>query len=303
MPGTIAEWYGFDVQDHSAAAQDAALHHTCPFVPSNCTKVGGVCSVRPAGQIITVCPKRLYFDNHRILREIAQMAFESVEVNRDADGLPTLVAGDLAKRTAAATGNGQVGVFGHGFAGEIKLPEAMPGGARYSVDFTLVVVSATGRLTAFAPVEVQTIDTTGSYKPSISSLENGRRISTSDFGMNWENVNKRILPQLIVKGLMLQGERLCTTGIYFVSPEPVFRRIMMRLGNMNRLRLIPKQPGSITFLQLQQDVLHKQIGSPMPLRMTEPITISTSDMSLAFISPENLPPAGSYEEIISRKIR
>lgn len=303
MAGTIAEWYGYAAEDTSDVAAESAAQKRCPFVPGPCTKTGGVCSVRPAGEVVTVCPKRLYGDGFRFLREIADDAFAAFNLDRGVDGLPTLVHGDAAVGTASASGIGQVGVFGQNWAGEVKLPAAVPGGARYSVDFTLVVAGAAGDLLAFVPVEVQSIDTTGSYGKSRDALVGGRRILSSSFGMNWENVNKRILPQLIIKGLMLQSERLCTTGLYFVTPEPVHGRIMSRLGGADRLRQIPKQPGSITFIRLQQDMANWAPGTPVELRSSDPITISTSDMSLAFISPENLPGSGAYEGALRAKMQ
>lgn len=301
MPGYIAEWYGYSPEDTSSEAVRSAAEKHCPFMEDRCTKIGGVCSVKPSSEIITVCPKRLYGDDHRFLQEIAADAFGAFTVERDASG-PKLVPGDRAREAASTSGRSQVGVFGHGWAHEIQLPPAMEGGARYSVDFTLVCVDANGELLGFVPVEVQTIDTTGSYKKSVEALEDGRRQVGSKFGMNWENVNKRILPQLIVKGLMLQGERLCSNGIYFVSPEPVYDRVMKRLGGSRRLREIPRQPGSITFIKYQQNKSIAMHGDPMPLQASEPFTISTSDMSLAFITPENLPPAGSYEQKILLKL-
>lgn len=302
--GHVFEWYGYAADDQTHTAATSAVNQSCPFVPPDCTKAGGACSVHTGQEIVSVCPKRFYFDNFRVMREIADEAFAQFPVARGVDGLPTLVPGNTARATAAQTGQHQVGAFGQGWAnsGEIKLPPAMPGGARYSVDFVLVVVDPAGDLQGFVPVEVQSIDTTNTYAPSIAGLAAGRQIVASNFGMNWENVNKRILPQLIVKGLMLQGERLCTTGIYFVTPESVFQRIMLRLGGLNRLRQIPQQPATITFLRFDQDVQNHVHGAPVPLRRLNPVTISTSDMSLAFISPENLPAAGAYEQKIAARL-
>ena len=48
--------------------------------------------------------------------------------------------------------------------------------------------------------------------------------------MNWENVNKRILPQIIYKGHVLRLEERCTKGLYFVCPKQVYSRIRERLG-------------------------------------------------------------------------
>ena len=123
----------------------------------------------------------------------------------------------------------------------------------------------------------------------------------SGFGMNWENVNKRILPQLIIKGLMLQAEALCRDGIFCLTPTVVFERIMARLGGEQRFRHIPRQPGSITFVRMDYGPPPAQ-GTVAPLAPAPYMTISTSDLSLAFITPENLPPAGAYEKIVRAKL-
>jgi hypothetical protein len=312
MAGEVYEWYGYRPTDKSEEAVRSAAERLCPFVPGPCTKVGGACSVRPqeSQEIVPVCPKRMYFSGHLFLRRIAREAFSSLNLLEDAvdvghDGqvvLPRLVPGDVAAAAARAAQMTHVGVFGQEFASEVRLPAAVEGGSRYSVDFTVVAVAASGDLLAFVPVEVQSIDTVGSYKSIIAALEDGRRIISSDFGMNWENVNKRILPQLILKGLILQGERLCTTGIYFVTPEAVFQRIMTRLGGSARLREVPQQPGSITFVRLKHDLGPTPDGETVRLVQLAPLTICTSDMSLAFITPQNLPASGSYELAIVAKM-
>ena len=301
--GTVYEWYGYLAADTSAAAQASASNQHCPFLNGQCQKAGGVCSVEPApGQRVAVCPIRMYFGGHLVLREIAAEAFEPfAPVVNAADGLPELIDGDRVKAAAAAAGQPYVGVFGKGWGGEIKLPPAPPAGARYSIDFVLVLVDSAGNLLGIVPIEVQTIDTTGSYKDSVAALAAGRHVVSSKFGMNWENVNKRILPQLIVKGLMLQAERLCANGIFFLSPATVYDRIMNRLGGQARFREIPRQPGSITFVRLDYGP-PPAAGSPAALVQSPYWTISTSDLSLAFITPENLPPAGSYEAMVRKRL-
>lgn len=302
MAGTIFEWHGYLSTDPNAAV--SAQQNHCPSRNGQCDKSGGVCAVTPSvsQEHVVICARRLHFDNYHFLRVVASNAFRKFDVALEADGLPSLTSGSEARAKAAQTGISQVGIFGKDWSGEIKLPAALPEGGRYSVDFTAIVVSPTGQLEGFVPVEVQTIDTTNSYATSVTALQNGQPGKVSNFGMNWENVNKRILPQLIVKGLMLQGERLCTTGMYFATPEPVFRRIMIRLGGVNRLRRIPPQPGSITFLRYEHDLINAASGSPVPMKLLETATVSTSDLSLAFITPENLPESGSYEEAIKKKL-
>jgi hypothetical protein len=237
-----------------------------------------------------------------VLRQIAKLTFSPLGVQLDGSGLPVTVKGSEARATAAKISNVVAGVFGKGWDSEIKLPPTLPGAGGYSVDFVLVAVDPIGTVLSIVPVEVQTIDTTNSYKASVNALRANRTIVPSTFGMNWENVNKRILPQLIIKGLMLQAERLCAHGIFFVTPKPVYDRIMLRLGGEARLREIPRQPGSITFVRLDYHG-HPQAGNQAALATLPLRTISTSDMSLAFITPENLPPAGSYETLVRARIR
>lgn len=309
MAGTIYEWFGHRADDPSAAAANAAATKFCPFLQRDCAKRGksGVCSIKPAasGEHVAICPSRLYFDGHDFLREIAVDAFSDLNVRLDpTDGRPLLVPAKKAKKAAARSGQNQVGIFGaNPWSGEISLPPAVPGAGAPKVDFTAVVISPTGDLLRFAPVEVQSIDTTNSTADSMAGLKAGRQVVQSDVGLNWENVNKRILPQLIVKGLMLQAEALCTTGLYFVTPEPVYKRIMRRLGGPGRLRAIPKQPGSLTFLRYDYDFSSPLVdGTPVPMQRLAPITVSTSDLSLAFITPENLPASGAYETAIRAKL-
>lgn len=300
MSGFIAEWYGYPASDMSDVAAKSAEQKWCPFLDDKCKKKTGICSVEVSERIVTTCPNRLYGDTHKFLRNIARMAFKehfAPNTNNTPDRINLVKASEAVWR-AQTTGEPQVGVFGHGWGNEITLPPMRNSTSRYLIDFTLVYIDSDGQLLGFTPIEVQTIDTTNSTKVSLEGLQNGRQTNRSTVGLNWENVNKRILPQLITKGLMLQGERLCNSGIYFVTIDPVYDKIMERLGGENRFRKIPRQPGSITFISYQQDDWNSVHSKPLPLTETERITISTSDMSLAFISPQNLPPAGAFEETI-----
>ncbi len=305
MVGTVYDWYGYRTVDPTPAAANAALAQACPSVSGPCTKdtnMGG-CAVESAQQRVVICPKRLYFNDHEFLRRIADVAFTKLGLNLNTgpDGLPTLVRGSLTKATAQATGQAQVGVFGHEWDGEIKLPPAKKGSrTRYSVDFTLVVVDPAGKLVSFVPVEVQSIDTTGNYQDGLSALRTGRQVVKTSVGLNWENVNKRIIPQLITKGQMLQGEPLCTSGIFFVTPKPVYDKVMDRLGGVGHFRQIPVNVGSITFIAYDyQPTPHGQVIDMAPLTH---VTISTTDMAMAFISPRYLPPPGSYGNLLAEKI-
>ncbi len=154
-----------------------------------------------------------------------------------------LVAGKQAKHKAAE-GN-VVAVFGKQWGKEVRVP-GRKGKGRYFVDWVLAKLGASGQVEEFVAIEVQTIDTTGSYRTERDNLMNRMApTSPSVAGLNWENVSKRILPQLIIKGHILQREPLCKNGIFFVCPTAVYDRIMERLGG--KPEPLHRQPGSITF--------------------------------------------------------
>ena len=62
------------------------------------------------------------------------------------------------------------------------------------------------------------MDTIGSYRAEREAILNGHPYSGKSVGPNWENVNKRILPQLIYKGHLLEREALCQSGLFFACP-------------------------------------------------------------------------------------
>ena len=314
MTGVILEWFGYRSTDMSPDAAAVTNSKHCVHIGRDCAKQGksGICSVSSGGENVPICPRRLYSNNHDFLKTIAQEVFSDLGVELGAsDGRPVLSAWPVARGRAATSGLPQVGVFGENpFGGELSLPPAVPGAGSPKVDFTLFAIDPSGELLRFVPVEVQSIDTTGNTAASLAGLKAGRQIFTSTVGLNWENVNKRILPQLIVKGLMLQAEGKCTHGLYFVTPEPVYKKIMLRLGGFDasgqprRLRSIPQQPGSLTFHRYEYDLSQPRVdGSPVPMSLLPPVTVSTSDLSLAFISPENLPASGAYEAQMRAKLR
>jgi len=119
--------------------------------------------------------------------------------------------------------------------------------------------------------------------------------SSSNF--NFENVNKRIIPQLITKGHILRREKLCTRGLFFICPTPVYERIIKRVGELEDY---PIQAGSITFLAYSIDT--ESNSEPKPLKLDSASTTTSEQLSVAFSSPKNLPPKGVYEEAIRKAL-
>ena len=145
-------------------------------------------------------------------------------------------------------------------------------------------------------IEVQSIDTTGNYQAERKAyLEETEFTGKTTAGLNWENVNKRILPQIIYKGHVLRREPLCHKGLFFICPAPVYSKIAERLGGS--LTEIHQQAGSLT-------IMWYDVGPPVPdgqiraLELGGQSTTTIDQVALAFTAPSNLPPAKVYEQAI-----
>jgi hypothetical protein len=121
----------------------------------------------------------------------------------------------------------------------------------------------------------------------------------STAGMNWENVSKRILPQLIYKGHVLRQEKLCKKGMFFVCPTPVYNRMQRRLGG--GMRPYPLHPGTLTFRWYDLESACVD-GKRRSLQLGGQFTTTIDQVALAFTAPADLPPAGVYQEAIENEL-
>lgn len=289
MASRIVEFFGYDPEDRSPAATEARANLQCPFLGRQCVKtlsdglISGACTLKPmnAGPVIC-CPIRLYAKNWEILRDVARVAFGAA--------IPLLSAKAITGQTGEC-----VAVFGKGWGKELRLPTRGKSGA-YFVDWVLAHLSATGELINFVAVEVQSIDTTGNYRAERETYLKGELFpGKSTAGFNWENVNKRILPQIIYKGHVLRQEPLCQKGLFFVCPTPVYNKISERLGG--GLRPYPLQPGSLTIMWYDIGAA-AELGKQRDLVSVGQFTTTIDQVALAFTAPSNLPPPQVYENAI-----
>lgn len=296
MAGSVVELFGFRANDTSDKSLSAAAGRSCPFIHDTCSKmlrdgtVSGVCAVDQvkSGKNVICCPNRLYAGDYQVLRLIADRAFGS--------GL-NLYSGRAAIDRAKAE-KGAVAVFGHRWGGELRLPQRN-GSGNYFADWVLAKLDGRGDLVEFTSIEVQTVDTTGNYHDSRNALLNGRKIEKSTVGLNWENVSKRILPQLIYKGQILQREPLCRSGLWLITPEPVYQRIMERLGGTENIAFgYASQPGALHFLQYDYDTNAPLIdGVPTKLAILGEECTTVEQVQAAF-SRVRLPEPGVYGEAL-----
>lgn len=291
----IVEFFGYSPLDKSADASRFRRDRSCPFINSPCTKLlrdgsqSGACTVRQTEPTsIICCPNRLYDNAYGMLQEIAEVAF----------GQPaTLIPGEKVSKTHH---DGRfVAVFGKRWGKELRLPQKKGSGG-YFVDWILALIGKDGSLQEFVAVEVQAIDTTGNYRAERDAYLRGKTFDEySAAGMNWENVSKRILPQLIYKGHVLRQEKLCMKGMFFVCPTPVYNRVQQRLGG--GLRPYPLHPGTLTFRWYDIGPL-QDYGHRRGLQLGGQFTTTIDQVALAFTAPADLPPAGVYQAAIEKEL-
>lgn len=299
MSGYISEFFGYKAEDASTIALNTANSQICPFLGSPCTKVlsrdhliSGVCSVRQKTEgspSVICCPIRIYAEDYKMLHLISRQAF-----GRDFG----LYAGRAAVERARAEG-GSIAVFGHGWGGELRLPQRAGTGS-YFVDWVLARLDENGELAEFTAIEVQTIDTTGNYCEARTALLENRSVISDTVGLNWENVSKRIIPQLIYKGQVLQREDLCRTGLFFVCPKAVYDRVLNRLGGRERIPTFPTQPASIHFVAYDYTEPPRD-GSITQLGIVEEHCTTVYKVQEAF-SSMNLPEGNVYRDAIRKSL-
>lgn len=293
MAGTIVDFFGYRSSDASEASLEAAAKNLCPFIHKTCEKTlgrdgsySGACAVKQVtfDQRVICCPYRLYAGDYEILRIVSRKTF-GADLG--------LYSGRAAVARARAEG-GAVAVFGHKWGGELRLPKRN-GAGNYFADWVLARLDAAGELVEFTSIEVQTIDTTGNYRDSRAGLLDGRKEVKSTFGLNWENVSKRIIPQLVYKGQVLQREPLCRSGLWFVTPEPVYERIVERLGGLGNMAFgYAPQPGALHFLRYDYDQGAPLVdGIPTPLAVVGDECTTVEQVQAAF-SRVMLPEPGVY---------
>lgn len=285
----LCELFGYAPDDASQAAVDQWRSQECPFVGGTCikhdnaqTKVYGSCSVvnvrgrrrgtagvRPREEVI-ICPQRLYANNYEVLKSCLS----------DAIGcrLPVFTAYEYSVRKRQRTFPPDCAVLlGQKSGREINLSD--PDIGKLALDWVIVRLQS-GNPSLILPCEVQSIDTTGNYHAAWTAYSRrASLIPDSEHGMNWANVWKRLIPQLILKSAAASTCNLCTRGMYFVVPERVYQQFLKVVGTVplvNSARL-----GTLT-------IMSYQLGAPVPegqireLILTRNNKMQTREFAAAF---------------------
>jgi hypothetical protein len=288
----LIEIFGYAPDDVTTQSRSLWNLSACPFINKQCTKANhdssiiyGTCSVTsPYGDCI-ICPNRLYEKNYYVLREIAKEAFDkNDEFLIYEEYIPVR---DKVKNCVVALGQNS--------GKEVKI------GTSLSMDWVLARIE-NGKLIEYTGVEFQSIDITGNYRDAWHSYKNiGKHtqvIPSSEHGMNWANVYKRLIPQIIRKGIIYSRSNIVKSGLYFVVPDIVYRKFEEIIGtDIPLLEKGGKGVLTIHTYELSPFVRH---GEQRTIVMKRNIRFLLEEFSQRFISGPNLPSGEQLDGAVKR---
>lgn len=288
----LVEIFGYSPEDLSSSCRSLWRLEACPFINKACTKTNhdksiiyGTCSVTsPYGDCI-ICPNRLYADKYNCLRKVSAEAFgEDIDFFTYEEFIPV-----RGKKGACVV------ALGHNSGKEVNI------GGHLSMDWVLAKVQD-GELVEYVGVEVQSIDITGNYRDAWYAYKNmdttTTRIPSSEHGMNWANVHKRLIPQLIRKGLIYSRSSLVQHGLYFIVPEIVYRKFEDIIGkDIRKKRKSAKDILTVHTYGLSPEALP---GEQRELILKRNIKFTLSEFSKRFISGLHLPSGDDLDDAVRK---
>ncbi len=279
----LVEIFGYAPDDLTPEARSLWDLGACPFTKTKCIKINhdqtiiyGTCSATsPYGDII-ICPNRLYAGGYKLIENVAKESF--------GEELPFYKFDEyIDKRT---TIDQCVVALGQNSGKEVKV------GGSLSIDWILAKIRKQ-KLIEIVGIEVQSIDITGNYRDAWHACKNLSKanctkvLPSSQHGLNWANVHKRLIPQLIRKSLIFSRSTLCKSGLFFILPEIVYKKFEEVVGSD-----IPtvKNASSHTLTVLTYELGPKvKQGKQRQLQQVRKARFTLDEFSKRFITGPNLP--------------
>jgi hypothetical protein len=290
----LVEIFGYSPDDLTSEARALWALNACPFTNTHCIKtnhdnsiVYGTCSVTTPYGACVICPNRFYENGYEVLRRISKTAFGG--------DIGFLLYGEFVsqRKTVADC----VVALGQNSGKEVKV------GRQLSMDWVLAKIQD-NKLVEYVGVEVQSIDITGNYRDAWYAYKNllpsSKSTPQSAHGLNWANVHKRLIPQIIRKGRVYEKSKYVNKGLYFIVPDIVYRKFEEILGeDIPLLGEDEVTSGVLTIhtYDLSDGVAH---GMQRGLIANREIHISLDEFSSRFIGGPNLPSGSELDTAVQR---
>ncbi len=291
----LVEVFGYAPEDLSSAARSLWNIGGCPFVNKACIKINhdqtityGTCSVTsPYGDII-ICPNRLYADDYGTLKRVAKDAFGDITF---------LLFDEYIKRRGDI--DECVVALGKNSGKEVQV------GHHLSMDWVLARILG-GELVEYAGIEIQSIDITGNYRDAWHGYKNLPQtnlplsdLPSSCHGLNWANVHKRLIPQLIRKGIIYSRSKLVKKGLYFVLPDIVYDKFEDVIGSdIPTVNMASNETLTVLTYKLGDAA---PSGQQRELVAVRKLRFTLDEFSNRFISGPNLP-AGEEMDVAVKRV-
>jgi len=288
---SLTEIFGHAPADPSPDARMLWDTGMCPFTSTTCGKINhnsgivyGTCSAAAGNNTVIICPNRLYANKYNCIREVAKEAF----------GDRRMVMFNEYWETRNQMGSEELVVaLGQNSGREVRLKTSL------SMDWVLALVKDR-KLVEYVGIEVQSIDITGNYRDNWHYFKHqqylqGTRQPPSENGYNWANVHKRLIPQLIRKGLIYASSDLVNHGLFFILPEIVYQRFEGIVGQIEANESPTKEVMTIHTYELSDPVPHGHIRD---LRRVRTVKFFAKDFAAAFIAGVSLPGGGQLDQSV-----
>lgn len=159
------------------------------------------------------------------------------------------------------------------------------------------------QLVEYTGIEVQSIDITGNYRDNWYAYKNIQEdavIPKSEHGMNWANVHKRLIPQIIRKSLIYSRSQLVNKGLYFIVPEIVYQKFEDVIGN--DIPLVNEKSADVITVHTYQLGAPVEEGQVRAIELVRKLQFKMQDFSNRFISGPNLPAAIELDNAVKNAL-
>lgn len=284
----LVEIFGYSPIDTTPTARKFWQLNACPFIGKACSKYDhtnmicyGTCSVTNTGKNVIICPNRLYADGYATIKRVSTEVFGDVQFMLFDEYIKEVTKPNALLDCVVALGQNS--------GKEVKL-------SKMSMDWVLAHI-IDGVLVGYVGIEVQSIDITGNYRDAwYAARDEKTSIPASKHGLNWANVHKRLIPQIIRKSLVYSKSSLAIQGLYFIVPESVYQRFEEIIGA--DIPLVEEDGKDVITVHTYDLGTVSAPGTKRTLTKTRKLKFKLDEFSTRFITGPNLPPGESLDKKI-----